>query len=294
MKQIEGRVAVVTGAASGIGRGMAEAFAAAGMKVVLSDLRADALEATTKALREQGAAAEAVVADVRDPDQVQHLADRTLEAFGAVHVLCNNAGVASSSSLLWEAPLEEWEWHLGVMVMGTVHGIRSFVPILLEQGDEGHVVNTASMGGLITGSDSQAVYMTAKHGVVALTEALQHQLAGLTDRVKCSVLCPAWVASEVFDNFERLRPEGVPTPLDRPGGREAIEGMKGLLASGLTAREAGEIVLQAIRDERFYVLTHPDWASMVEGRVRAILDGSDPARPAPPIGKAATRASAEA
>ena len=284
MKDFEGRVAVVTGAASGVGRGMTEAFAGAGMKVVLSDVRADALEATTKALRDSGATAEAVVADVRDPDQVEALAQRTLDAFGAVHVVCNNAGVASSSSLLWEAPLEEWRWHLDVMIMGVVHGIRSFVPILLDQGVEGHVVNTASMGGLITGSDSQAVYMTAKHGVVALTEGLQHQLAGITDKVRCSVLCPAFVASDVFDNFETLRPEAVPTPRATPEGAQAIDAMKGLLATGLPAREAGEIVLDAIRDERFYVLTHPAWASMVEARTRAIVDGEEPARPAPPFG----------
>ena len=283
MKNFEGRVAVVTGAASGLGRGMAEAFAGAGMKVVLSDVRAEALEATTAALRQNGATAEAVVADVADADQVEALARRTLEAFGAVHVVCNNAGVASSSSLLWEAPLEEWRWHLDVMVMGVVHGIRSFVPILLAQGEEGHIVNTASMGGLITGSDSQAVYMTAKHGVVALTEGLQHQLAGITDKIHCSVLCPAFVASEVFDNFETLRPESVPSPRATPEGAQAVEGMKGLLAMGLSARKAGEIVLQAIRDERFYVLTHPEWASMVDARARAIVDGEEPARPTPPL-----------
>ena len=285
MKRFEGRVAVVTGAASGIGRGMAEAFAAAGMKVVLSDVRADALAATTEALRNDGAAVESVVADVASADQVEALARRTLEAFGAVHVVCNNAGVASSSSLLWEAPLEEWRWHLDVMVMGVVHGIRSFVPILLEQGDEGHVVNTASMGGLITGSDSQAVYMTAKHGVVALTEGLQHQLAGLTDKVHCSVVCPAFVVSEVFDNFDTLRPEVVPSPRATPEGAQALDAVKGLMAAtGMPAREAGEIVLQAIRDEKFYVLTHPEWASMVEARARAIVDGEDPARPVPPLG----------
>ena len=284
MRDFEGRVAVVTGAASGIGRGMAEAFAGAGMKVVLSDVRADALEEATKALQEAGASAAAVVADVSDADQVEELARQTLRTFGSVHVVCNNAGVASSSSLLWEAPLEEWRWHLDVMVMGVVHGIRSFVPILLEQGEEGHVVNTASMGGLITGSDSQAIYMTAKHGVVAMTEGLQHQLAGLTDKIGCSVLCPAFVASQVFDNFETLRPEAVPSPRATPEGAQAIEGMKGLLATGLPAREAGEIVLDAIRENRFYVLTHPAWASMVEARMRAIVDGEPPARPIPPLG----------
>jgi short-subunit dehydrogenase len=125
--------------------------------------------------------------------------------------------------------------------------------------------------------------MTAKHGVVALTEALQHQLAGITDRVKCSLLCPAFVASDVFDNFERLRPEGVPTPRATPEGRQATEAMKQFLASGLSAREAGEMVLQAVRDERFYVLTHPRWVTMVEARMRAIVAGTDPARPAPPL-----------
>jgi NAD(P)-dependent dehydrogenase (short-subunit alcohol dehydrogenase family) len=284
VRDFEGRVAVVTGAASGIGLGMVEAFAEAGMKVVLSDVRADALEASTRTLRDRGATVEPVVTDVRDPEAVQQLADRTLEVFGAVHVLCNNAGVASSNSLVWEAPLEEWDWHLGTMVMGTVHGLRSFVPILLEQGEEGHVVNTASMGGLITGSHSEAVYMTAKHGVVALSEGLQDQLASVSDKVKCSVLCPAFVTSDVFDNYESLRPENVKSHQATEAGRQMVAGMKHFLGTGMPAREAGEIVLQAIREERFYILTHPEWASMVEGRMRGILDGTDPQRPPPPLG----------
>lgn len=284
MKQLRDRVAVVTGAASGIGRGLAEAFLAEGMKVVVSDVREAALLETADAIRSEGGEVEAVVTDVRDPEAVQALADRTLERFGAVHVVCNNAGVASSNSLLWEAPLEEWDWHLGTMVMGTVHGIRSFVPILLEQGEEGHVVNTASMGGLIAGSDSEAVYMTAKHGVVALTEGLQHQLAGRTEKVKCSVLCPAFTRSEVFDNFERLKPDAVRSPRATEAGRQAVEGMKQLLAHGLSARAVGELVVQAIREQRFYVLSHPDWAYMVEARMRGILEGIDPQRPLPPLG----------
>jgi len=121
---------------------------------------------------------------------------------------------------------------------------------------------------------------------VALSEALQDQLAKQGDRVKCSVVCPGFVASEVFDNFEALKPDGVPSPERTPEGKQIIEVEKKLLATGKTPREAGEIVLQAIRDERFYVLTHPDWANMVEGRMRAILDGTDPARPIPPLGGA--------
>ncbi len=282
MQQIQGRVAVVTGAASGIGRGLAETFVAAGMKVVLSDIRAEALEATAKEVSALGEVL-AVPADVSEPDDVQRLADRTLEVFGAVHVLCNNAGVASSRARIWESSLDEWKWHLGVMVMGVVHGIRSFVPTMLAQGDEGHIVNTASMGGLIAGSDPQAIYMTAKHGVVALTEALEHQLAAEGDKLKCSVLCPAWVATEVFENFERLRPASVESPERTPEGKARVDLERQFLAAGKTPREAGEIVLQAIRDETFYILTHPDWAPMIEARMRAIVDGTDPARPAPPL-----------
>ncbi|MBW2363094.1 MAG: SDR family NAD(P)-dependent oxidoreductase [Deltaproteobacteria bacterium] len=282
MKQIEGRVAVVTGAASGIGRGIAEAFAAAGMKVVLSDIRTEALEAATKAVRELGGDVRAIAADVSRAEDVQSLADRTLEEFGAVHVLCSNAGVSSGRSLLWESSLEEWDWLLGVNVMSVVHGIRSFVPIMLAQGDEGHVVNTASMGGLITGSGVVPIYMTAKHGVVALTEALQDQLSTQGDKVKCSVLCPGYVASQVRDNFEILRPPGVASLADALEGKEDIEAGKQAIAQGMPPREAGEIVLQAIRDERFYVLTHPEWTSMVEVRMRGILDGTDPARPGDP------------
>lgn len=284
MRTFEGRVAVVTGAASGIGRGIAEACAGAGMKVVLADVRPDALAATAAVLRDGGAQVLAVPTDVRDPAQVQALADETVAAFRGVHLVCNNAGVASSSSLLWEASLSEWDWHIGVMLMGTVHGIRSFVPMMLDHGDEGHVVNTASMGGLITGSDSQAVYMTVKHGVVALTEGLQHQLAGVTDRIGCSVLCPAWVASDVFANFERLRPEGVPSPAATTEGAALVDLQQQFLAAGMPARAAGELVLDAVRSQQFYVLTHPAWASMVAARAQAIVDGGDPARPSPPIG----------
>jgi NAD(P)-dependent dehydrogenase (short-subunit alcohol dehydrogenase family) len=283
MRSFEGRVAVVTGAASGIGRGLAEACAGAGMKVVLADVRPDALEATARSLRDGGAEVRSVVTDVRDSAQVQALADETVSAFGGVHLLCNNAGVAGSSSLLWEGSIAEWDWHIGVMLMGTVHGIRSFVPVMLDRGDEAHVVNTASMGGLITGSDSQAIYMTVKHGVVALSEALQHQLSGVTDRIGCSVLCPAWVASDVFANFERLRPAGVSSPAATSEGAALVELQQQFLAAGMPARQAGELVLEAVRNRQFYVLTHPAWASMAEARAKAIVEGNDPARPAPPL-----------
>jgi NAD(P)-dependent dehydrogenase (short-subunit alcohol dehydrogenase family) len=157
MRDVAGKVAVITGAASGIGRGMAESFAAADMKVVLSDLEEDALAKTTEALRGAGADVHSVVTDVSKADQVQALADESLQRFGAVHVLCNNAGIGIQSASIWETSLDDWEWILGANLMGVIYGVRSFVPIMLEQGGESHVVNTASLAGLVGGEGAYGV-----------------------------------------------------------------------------------------------------------------------------------------
>ena len=152
MKELRNRVAVVTGGASGIGRGMAEAFADESMKLVLADVEQGALDKAVAELKGQGADVIGVVCDVSDAAQVEAAAQKTLEAYGAVHVLCNNAGVAGASGThaTWESPLEDWEWGVGVNVWGVVYGIRSFIPIMIEQGDEGHIINTASMAGLMS------------------------------------------------------------------------------------------------------------------------------------------------
>ncbi|MGE4606648.1 MAG: SDR family NAD(P)-dependent oxidoreductase [Myxococcota bacterium] len=280
MENLSGRVAVVTGAASGIGRGMAEAFIAEGMKVVLADVERSALDATTQQLSSQGAEIVGVECDVSKAESVDALASAALDAFGAVHVVCNNAGVAGGGAgPSWEHPLDDWDWVLGVNLMGVVHGIRSFVPILLEQGDGGHIMNTASIAGLSHGGGS---YGVSKHAVVALSESLFAELAQLGPKIGVSVLCPGWVNTRIIES-ERNRPEA---PREVPGEQAPqAEAMRkivtDLIQGGLDPREVGNIVVEAIRVRRFYVFTHP-WQNMVEQRMQNILQDRDPVGVLPP------------
>jgi NAD(P)-dependent dehydrogenase (short-subunit alcohol dehydrogenase family) len=280
MQELRDRVAVVTGGASGIGRGMAVAFASEGMKVVIADIEKPPLDATVAELARSGTEAIGVVCDVSDPVSVDALRDRALDQFGAVHVLCNNAGVAGASiAPLWEAPLDEWQWVMGVNVMGVVHGYRSFVPVMIEQKAPGHVVNTASMAGLIHGA---GIYGMTKHAVVALSEGLFGQLRGIGLPIGVSVLCPGWVRTNIMES-ERNRPEAPrPAPGPQAAQAEAILGiLKGMVQAGLDPLEVGRLVVRAIREERFYVLTHPHWDNMIRNRMETILDGRDPT-PVPP------------
>ncbi len=280
MKELEGRVAVVTGGASGIGRGMAEAFAAQGMKLVLADIEGGALAQAVAELAAEGTEVIGQECDVSKQDSVESLRDRTLSQFGAVHVLCNNAGVGGSgAAALWEAPQDEWDWVMGVNVSGVVYGIRSFVPAMIEQGTPGHVVNTSSMAGLVHGA---GIYGVTKHAVVALSEGLFSQLQGLQHPIGVSVLCPGWVRTRIMES-ERNRPEA---PRPEPGARAAeTEAMRkifeSIVQSGLDPLEVGRLVVKSIQEERFYVLTHPHWANMVENRMRTILEGRDPVGVAP-------------
>ncbi len=275
MQEFRDRVAVVTGAASGIGRALAERFAAAGMKVVLADVEQGALAAAERALASSGARVLAVPTDVSKASDVEALAQRTLEAFGAVHVVCNNAGV-SVGGLAWEVTLADWEWILGVNLWGVIHGIRTFVPILLRQGEEGHVVNTASMAGLVSGP-GLAPYNVTKHAVVTLSEALHHELAVASGgKVKVSVLCPGWVNTRILD-ADRNRPAslGAATPV-RPELTAVREQVRQLLQSGLAPAAVAEHVFAAVRDGRFYILTHPQWKPAIRTRLEDILEERPP------------------
>jgi NAD(P)-dependent dehydrogenase (short-subunit alcohol dehydrogenase family) len=283
MRDVTGKVAVITGAASGIGRGMAESFAAAGMKVVLSDVEEDVLTETTKTLRDEGADVHAVVTDVSKAEQVQALADESVKKFGAVHVLCNNAGIGIPSGNSWETTLDDWKWTIDVNLMGVIHGVRSFVPIMLEQGSDSHVVNTASMAGLIAGADI-ASYAVTKFGVVALSEHLYLELERAGAKTKVSVLCPGFVATRIMDSERNRppdRPDASPAPED-PAYQLFYEWFSDQIDKGLSSRNVGDQVLSAIREERFYILTHPDWNYMIEHRVKSILEGQNPSTMPPP------------
>jgi len=277
MKEFKDKVAVVTGAASGIGRAMAERFAAEGMKVVLADIDEGALAETAAEMEAKGATVLTVRTDVSAFDDVAALANKAVDAFGAVHVLCNNAGV-SVGGMSWERTLKDWQWVLGVNLWGVIHGHQAFVPIMLEQDTEGHIVNTASMAGL-TSIPMHGVYQVTKHGVVTLSETLHHELAMTGAKVKVSVLCPGWVNTRIGDS-DRTRSADLQNEAAEPTMRPEEEAFdkfaRQALAEGLSPQQVADDVFRAIRDERFYILTHPEWNDFIRTRMEDILEGRSP------------------
>ncbi|MFH9419233.1 SDR family NAD(P)-dependent oxidoreductase [Streptomyces sp. NPDC017529] len=271
MENLENKVAVVTGAASGIGKGMAETFAGAGMRVVLSDVEEAALRATAAGLRDAGADVHAVVTDVSSAGEVAALAESALGTYGAVHVLCNNAGVYTGSRPSWESTLDDWEWILGVNLMGVVHGIRTFLPVMIEQNEDAHIVNTASLAGLLTGG---SLYGATKTAVVALSETVHLELVrdGLKPRI--SVLCPGLVDTNIYHS-QRNRPARLSDAGPVPGDW-SVEAAKKAFKTGLSPRAVGERVVEAMREQRFYILTHPEYGKHIEHRMTQLLNGDNP------------------
>jgi NAD(P)-dependent dehydrogenase (short-subunit alcohol dehydrogenase family) len=273
MKEFAGKVAVVTGAASGIGLALAKRFVAAQMKVVLADVEAAPLAAAAEALAASGAAVRAVCTDVRDGAQVAALADAAETAFGAVHVLCNNAGVGGGVGALWAVSEADWKWTLDVNLWGVIHGVRAFVPRMIAHGGDAHVVNTASMAGLMA-TPSLGPYTVAKFGVVALSEVLAKDLDLAGARVKVSVLCPGFVKTNIGSS-DRNRPPGVPRG-DAPGEGRMAAVIGAMVEQGIPPETVAEQVVAAIRDERFYILTHPDTKPAVAVRMKDILEDRTP------------------
>jgi len=269
MQDFGGKVAVITGGAGGIGRALAERFAAAGMRLVLADLEEATLAATVAELTAEGATVIGVPADVSAIGDVEAVRDEALDAFGAVHVVCNNAGVAGGGIL--GAPLELWRWVIDVNLHGVVHGVHTFLPLLLEQ-DEGHIVNTASLAGL-QGVAGLGVYCTTKFAVVGLSESLWFDLHGMGSNVGVSVLCPGFVQTQI-GNSARNAPDSLQEWRSSDTAAATQQMANALAEAGIEPAVVAEHVLDAVREPRFYVIPHAHAAlDATESRVAWMRDG---------------------
>jgi NADP-dependent 3-hydroxy acid dehydrogenase YdfG len=264
MSNRQGQVAVITGAASGIGRGLAEHAAALGMHLVLADVDAAGLQVLCDQLQAAGAQAIACVTDVSDIVQVERLRDTAVERFGGVDVLFNNAGVMQTG-FSWEISPQQWQRMLNVNLSGVINGIRGFVPLLLKQGRAAHVINTASLAGLVS-SPLMAPYNVTKQAVVALSETLHYELAMLAAPVSVSVLCPGPVASEIMTSNQTVD----------EAGSSFSQLLDGSIRQGMTPLELAALVFAAIDEKRFWILPHKDFKPALERRVQSILEETNP------------------
>ena len=276
MKEFQNKVAVITGGASGLGLEIARLAANKGMKLVLSDIEESALKNAEREFAERGVEVLAVRSNVALAEDVERLAEQTIARFGAVHLLFNNAGVALSKTT-WETTIADWEWVLGVDLWSVIHGIRVFTPIMLKQNTHCHIINTASVAGMLS-TPGMAAYNVAKHGVVTLSETLYHDLKRRGANIDVSVLCPAWVKTGIMDS-ERNRPGDLQNTDDQKSAddRKLEEAARHAAQAGkVTAPMVAEIVFAAIEENKFYILTHPKIKKWIGLRVEDILQDRQP------------------
>jgi NAD(P)-dependent dehydrogenase (short-subunit alcohol dehydrogenase family) len=269
MDSFEGRVAVVTGGASGIGLGMVRAFAGAGMKLVIADLDTEALEAVTAELTNAGNEVVTRETDVSQLDEVQALADLAMDTYGAVHVLCNNAGIGIPTAT-HKMKLDDWRWIIDVDLWGPIYGVHVFLPLMEAQG-EGHINATSSMAGLIA-SNMMGAYNVAKHGVVALMATLERDLRGRNSPVTASVLCPGPINTNISRHSVAFRPGKAKPKADGETAGKVARSIQASLEKGMDPDEVGRLVLEAIGSDRFWILTHPRWAKAIQKQLDAMND----------------------
>ncbi len=268
----EGKVAVITGGASGIGLGMARAFANAGMKLVLADLDEAALDAAIAELTGAGASAVGRLCDVSKLDEVEALADLATDTYGAVHVMSNNAGVGIPTAT-HKMTLDDWRWIIDVDLWGPIYGVHVFLPLIEEQG-EGHITSTASLAGMIA-TQMMGAYNVAKHGVVALMATVERDLRGRKSPITASVLCPGPINTAISRHSVEYRPGQRAPKADGQRSGKAGKNIQATLEQGMDPDAVGQLVLQAINDRRFWILTHPGWSKAVTRQVDTMIrDGS--------------------
>ena len=272
MRNFEGKTAVVTGAASGIGKALAEKFAQEKMQVVLADIEEEALEKTVDYLRQYQHRVIGVKTDVLIEESIDELFAKATEEYGNIHILCNNAGIGANSGnkAIWEIDKHDWDWVMGVNYQGVLKGIQTFLPHMLEHGEEGHVVTTVSMAGLLPGAGT---YGVSKHAVMALTEGLSRDLITRNAKINASVLCPGFVDTNI-DKSERNRPShlGEAQEVTNDMGAEIMSSM---LRQGKKPEEIAGIVFEAIKENIFYILSHPAWDETLRSHFDNILSRNE-------------------
>lgn len=277
MKTFKDKVAVITGAANGIGFGIAERCAQLGMKVVLAGINEETLAKAEEQLGRTGAALLSVRTDVSKREDIESLAQKTLDTFGAVHLLVNNAGVGAGGTV-WESSWEDWEWVVDVNLWGVIYGVKIFTPLMLAQDTEAHIVNIASISGLFP-SYPIAPYHITKQAVVGLTENLYYSLAQQKAKVKVSLVCPGWVKTDILKS-ERNRPAEFRVDKDvsplSSAAQETYRHMQDAIESGMTIQELADHVFRAIEDEQFYVITHPEYIPRIQKRFDNIIQQKNP------------------
>lgn len=282
MESFSGKTAVVTGAASGIGFALAERFAREGMRVVLADIEEAALDSAVAKITDTGAEAIGVVTDVSKAADVAALAERARSEFGGVHVACNNAGVFAGG-LLWEESLADYQWLMDVNIWGVIHGIRTFIPIMLEQDTECHLVNTASMAALCA-MPFAGIYHMTKHAVLALSESLHHELEVTSEKVKVSVLCPELIKTGI-GTCERNRPTQYSKPgdiVESDARQLVLDSINEGIETAIDPSVMAERVIAAIRSGTFYILSEDGWRETAHQRMDDIRTGQNPVL-APPV-----------
>ncbi|MDY6835171.1 MAG: SDR family NAD(P)-dependent oxidoreductase [Chloroflexota bacterium] len=278
MKDLKGKVAVITGAASGIGRAMVDRFAREGMQIVLADIEEKALLKTEEELKAAGRTVLSVQTDVTKPEEVDALAKKTIDIFGVVHLVCNNAGVVVAGTDIWDNTLADWKWTTNVNMWGMIHGVRTFVPIMIEQDIDCHIVNTASLAGLVA-APGLGIYTVTKYAIVGLSEVLYHELARRGAKVRVSVLCPSLVNTNLM-NADRNRPPELlndPSEVKLSPEFEAMGQMADqLMQSFPPPQQVADCVCEAVMEDKFYILPHPEWTPFVQTRMEDIIQGRNP------------------
>ncbi|MCD8500784.1 MAG: SDR family NAD(P)-dependent oxidoreductase [Bacillaceae bacterium] len=278
MKDFKGKVAVITGAGNGFGVEFAKECAQREMKVVISDIDKEDLSRTEKIVSDLGAEVLSVLADVSIYQEVENIVEKTIERFGSVDLLFNNAGVVVAGPV-WEIPLQDWDWIMGVNVNGIMHGLRAFIPPMLKQDTPCHIVNVASVAGLLT-TPSMAAYHTSKHAAVALAESVNYSLQAMNSKIKTSVFCPGFVQTDLH-NCDRHRPERFAIDPNEPYYQSAtykagLERGRHVITTGIPIDSIGQSVFIAIEEEKFYILTHPQYNPVIGKRVKDMLEGVNP------------------